>query len=67
MEKYRSTGICRLSSRHWKILINHHLIEVRITSKVIHYIGINYFEYQDREEIKKVINNRIKKFQEDEK
>lgn len=64
MEKYRSTGIVRLSSRHWKILISHtKMIDVRIAKGVIHYQGINFFDFQDRDLIKQVINERIKKYQ----
>lgn len=68
MEKYRSTGICRLSSRHWKVLISHtKMIDVRIDEGVIHYNGINFFDFQDRSQIKQVINDRILKFKENEK
>jgi hypothetical protein len=66
MEKFRCTGICRITNSDWKILINHVPIRVKLY-KQERYIGINHFEPSDREQIKQIINDRILKFQEDEK
>jgi hypothetical protein len=62
MNKYRCTGFCRLTDRDWKFLINHIPIRVKLYNEK-RYIGIEHFPMEDRDKIKQIIINRIKKYQ----
>lgn len=58
MKEYKITGFVRLTDSHWKFIVNHHLIDVRLY-KTKNYYGIEHFPSEDRELIKSLINTKI--------
>jgi hypothetical protein len=58
MKEYKITGFVRLTDSHWKFIINHHLVDVRLY-KTKNYYGIEHFPSEDRDLIKKIINTKI--------